>query len=53
MLTYYSTPDLSRVQKLEFVFRYCGAFSPRKKELYIRSLLKARVGQVGLLAKIS
>ena len=48
VLTYYIAPDLSRSQKSGiFFFRCCVAFSPRKEELYIGPMLKARVGQIG------
>lgn len=52
VLAYYSAPYLSAVENLEFIFRYCMAFSPNKEELHICSLWKAIAGQVGLLARI-
>lgn len=53
VLTYYLVPDLSEVENLEFIFRYCVAFRLRKEKRHIGPLLKARAGQVGLLARIS
>lgn len=53
VLTYYLAPDLSEVENLEFIFRYCVAFSLRKEEMHTGPLLKARAGQVGLLARIN
>lgn len=52
-LTYYIVSDLPWGENLEFIFRYCVVFSSRKKALHSGSLLKARVGQVRLLAKTS
>lgn len=43
-LTYYLVPDLSGVENLEFIFRYCVAFRLRKEEWHAGPLLKARAG---------